>query len=80
MDSTRGKLSDIVIMIPGRPKEDVIYDDYNERRMIGYPQLAPLGTLFEISAIIFLDAVVSELMVTKGVSEAELKSRHTVFE
>ena len=80
MDSTLGKLSDIVVIIPGRPKEDVIYEDYHERRMIGYPQLAPLGTLFEISAIIFLDAVVSELMVKKGVSEEELKSRHTVFE
>lgn len=79
-DSTLGKLSDIIIIIPGRPKEDVIYDDYQERQMVGYPQLAPLGTLFEISALVFLDAVISELMVMKGVGEAELKSRHTVFE
>ncbi len=79
-DSTLGKLSDVVIIIPGRPKEDVIYDDYQERRMIGYPQLAPLGTIFEISAIVFLDAVVSEIMVRTGASEDDLKSRHTVFE
>ena len=42
-DSTMGGISDIVIIIPGRPKEDIVYEDYQERRMIGYPQLAPLG-------------------------------------
>ncbi len=79
-DSTLGNIADIVVIIPGRPKEDVVYEDYQERRMIGYPQLAPLGTIFEISALVFLDAVVSELMVRTGASEAELKKRHTVFE
>jgi 6-phospho-3-hexuloisomerase len=79
-DSTLGHISDIVVIIPGRPKEDILYEDYHERRMIGYPQLAPLGTIFEISALVFLDAVVLELMVRIGASEAELKKRHTVFE
>ncbi|VVB95045.1 3-hexulose-6-phosphate isomerase [uncultured archaeon] len=79
-DSTLGKISDIVVIVPGRPKEDIIYEDYHERRMIGYPELAPLGTVFEITALVFLDAVVSELMVRTGASEAELKKRHTVFE
>jgi len=79
-DSTLGKISDIVVIVPGRPKEDVIYEDYHERRMVGYPELAPLGTIFEITALVFLDAVVSELMVRTGANEAELKKRHTVFE
>jgi 6-phospho-3-hexuloisomerase len=79
-ESTLGSISDIVIIIPGRPKENIIYEDYHEQRMMGYPQLAPLGTLFEISALVFLDAVISELMVRTGASEAELKKRHTVFE
>ncbi len=79
-DSTLGRISDIVILIPGRTKEDIIYEDYHERRMTGYTQLAPLGTVFEISALVFLDAVISELMVRTGASEAELKSRHTLFE
>ncbi len=79
-DSTIGKISDVVVLIPGRPKEDIDYEDYQERRMIGYTQLAPLGTVFEISALVFLDAVISELMVKTGASEAELKKRHTVFE
>lgn len=79
-DSTLGHISDIVLIIPGRPREEVASKDYHERRMIGYPQLAPLGTIFEISALVFLDAVISELMVQTGASEAELKKRHTVFE
>lgn len=79
-DSTLGRISDVVVIIPGRPKEDIDYEDYQERRMIGYTQLAPLGTVFEISALVFMDAVISELMVKTGASEAELKKRHTVFE
>jgi 6-phospho-3-hexuloisomerase len=79
-DSMLGRISDVVVIIPGRPKEDIDYEDYQERRMIGYTQLAPLGTVFEISALVFLDAVISELMVRTGASEAELKKRHTVFE
>lgn len=79
-ESSLGNISDVVVIIPGRPKEDLGYEDYQERRMIGYPQLAPLGTVFEISALVFLDAVISELMVKTGASEAELKKRHTVLE
>jgi len=79
-DSTLGNISDIVLIVPGRPKEDIICEDYQERRMIGYPQLAPLGTIFEITALVFLDAVISELMVRTDTSEAELKKRHNVFE
>ena len=79
-DSTLGKLSDVVVIIPGRPKEEIDYEDYQERRMIGYTRLAPLGTVFEISALVFMDAVITELMVKTGASEDELKKRHTVFE
>ena len=79
-DSTLGNISDVVVIVPGRPKEDLDYEDYQERQMIGYPQLAPLGTLFEISALVFLDSVISELMLRTGASEAELKMKHTAFE
>ncbi len=79
-DSALGRISNVVVVVPGRPKEDIMYEDYHERRMIGYPQLAPLGTVFEITALVFLDAVISELMVRTGASEEDLKSRHTKFE
>ena len=62
-DSTLGKISDIVVIIPG-----------------GQTQVAPLGTLFEISALVFLDSVISELMVRTGASEADLKMKHSVFD
>jgi 6-phospho-3-hexuloisomerase len=79
-ESSLGGISDIVVRVPGRTKQDVDTEGYLERRMKGYPQLTPLGTVFEISSLVFLDAVISELMVRTGASEAELKKRHTVFE
>jgi len=42
--------------------------------------LAPLGTLFEASAWIFLDGVVAELMARKGESEEKMKKRHATLE
>jgi len=79
-DSTLGNISDVVVIIPGRPKDDLDYEDYQERRMIGQTQFAPLGTLFEISALVFMDSVISELMVRNGANEADLNMRHTIFE
>jgi 6-phospho-3-hexuloisomerase len=43
-------------------------------------QLAPLGTLFEASAWIFLDALIAELMRAKGETEASMQSRHATLE
>jgi len=37
----------------------------------------PLGTLFELSCWIFLDAVVAELMERLAVREEDMRSRHT---
>jgi 6-phospho-3-hexuloisomerase len=39
-----------------------------------------LGTSFETSASVFLDAVIAELIYITGASEADLKSRHTNIE
>ncbi|MCX6666017.1 MAG: SIS domain-containing protein [Euryarchaeota archaeon] len=43
-------------------------------------QLAPLGTLFEASAWIFLDGLVSELMERKGETEKSMQLRHATLE
>ncbi|MEM2258586.1 MAG: 6-phospho-3-hexuloisomerase [Candidatus Thermoplasmatota archaeon] len=43
-------------------------------------ELAPLGTVFEASAWIFLDAVVAELMAKKGENEESMKRRHATLE
>lgn len=41
--------------------------------------LAPLGTLFEDSAMIFLDGVISELMMKLGETEETMRGRHAIM-
>jgi 6-phospho-3-hexuloisomerase len=80
MDSPLAKLSDVVVLIPGRTKL-AKEDDYLVRQVIGlHEPLTPLGTLFEDLAMIFLDGVVVELMDKLGVTEEELKERHANVE
>ena len=79
-ESTLGKLSDLVIPIKGRTKIDS-EKDYIRRQINGRHQpLAPLGTLFEVSTLIFLEGVIAELMNKMGKTEDDLKARHTVLE
>jgi 6-phospho-3-hexuloisomerase len=78
-DSTLGHISDTTLEIHGRSKEDA--GGYLERHMRGeYSHLTPLGTSFEISSLVFLDALVAELIFITGASEADLKSRHAKLE
>ncbi|AKB84171.1 6-phospho-3-hexuloisomerase [Methanococcoides methylutens] len=78
-DSTLGHLSDTIMEIKGRTKNDI--GGYLERHMRGeYSHLTPLGTSFEISSLVFLDAVVAELISITGASEDDLKSRHAKLE
>ena len=44
------------------------------------PRVAPLGTLFEASAWVFLDGIVAELMDKKGEDEATMRQRHATLE
>ena len=79
-DSTLGKLSDLILHIKGRTKID-LEKDYIKRQINGKHQpLAPLGTLFEVSTLIFLEGVIAELMNKMGKTEDDLKERHTVLE
>jgi 6-phospho-3-hexuloisomerase len=79
-DSTLGKLADLIVHIKGRTKIDS-EKNYIKRQINGRHQpLAPLGTLFEVTAMIFLDGVITELMYKLGKTEDDLKARHTVLE
>lgn len=40
---------------------------------------APLGTVFEITALVFLDGIVSELMKRLGQKEADMRARHAIW-
>jgi len=78
--SPLGKLADLVVRVPGRAKISR-EDDYNIRQLLGiYEPLAPLGTLFEITALITLDSIISEIMKRLGITEEELMRRHANIE
>lgn len=79
-DSPLGKISDFIVKIPGRTKV-ATETDYFARQVMGlYEPLAPLGTLFEDTAMIFFDGVVYALMNLLGVREEDLKKRHANVE
>jgi 6-phospho-3-hexuloisomerase len=79
-ESPLGKLADVIVRIPGRTKL-ATEEDYIVRQVIGvHEPLAPLGTLFEATTLIFLDGLVVELMNKLGVSESELRERHANIE
>lgn len=79
-DSPLAELADIVVEVPGRTKI-VREEDYFARQILGiHEPLAPLGTLFEDTAMVFLDAVVAELMERLGKTEEDLKAVHANIE
>ena len=80
-ESSLGKISNVVMIVKGRTKIDVDDEDYIKRQIEGnYASLTPLGTTFELTSLIFLDGLISELMYKMGKTEYDLKYRHTVFE
>lgn len=79
-DSKLGRIADQVVVIKGRTKV-AEERNYEIRQLIGeHESLAPLGTMFEVSAMIFLDSVIAELMRRLGVTEEEMRRRHAVVE
>ncbi|MFY9717575.1 MAG: SIS domain-containing protein, partial [Thermoplasmata archaeon] len=43
------------------------------------PRYAPLGTLFESASLRLTDAVIAELLATRGESEASMRRRHAIM-
>ncbi len=80
-ESSLGQLADCVILVKGRTKVEADDENYLKRQIKGnYTSLTPLGTAFELTSLVFLDGMVSELMNAMGKTEADLKRRHTVLE
>lgn len=80
-DSTLGQLADTFVLVKGRTKKEVDDENYIKRQIHGnYTSLTPLGTAFELTTLVFLDAIVSELMEKMHQTESDLKARHTVLE
>jgi 6-phospho-3-hexuloisomerase len=66
-ESTIGDLADETLQI-GRDEQ------YGKVRGM------PMGTVFELSTLLFLEAIVSHLIHEKGIEEEEMRSRHANLE
>ncbi len=79
INSSLARESDVIIEVKGRNKVDSV--DYLERQVRGeYYPLAPMGTIFETTSLVFLDGLISELMAVTKRDEKYLRSRHTSLE
>ena len=79
-NSPLGQMSDHMIIIPGRTKV-ASEKDYLVRQILGlHEPLAPLGTLFENTAMSFLDGIISELMDLLNKDEEDLRKKHANVE
>ena len=79
-DSELGKTADYVVEVPGR---DVTAreQDYQARQLLGeHESLAPMGTLFEDTCVVFLDSIVAELMARLEISENSMRNKHSTIE
>jgi 6-phospho 3-hexuloisomerase len=78
--SSLAKEADLIVTLPGRTKI-ARTTRYMRRELIGeHASLTPLGTLFEIGAMVFLDGVISSLMAKLGKREEDLRARHATIE
>ncbi len=64
-----GRLGDITIKLKGRTKRDKAVGDT--------AVLAPEGTMFEIAAFAYLDAVIAELAIKMGKTNEEMLEKHS---
>jgi 6-phospho-3-hexuloisomerase len=74
-DSALAHIADDIIIVKGRSKIDQDFD-YERRQIRGEYDNAPLGTMFEVSVMVFLDSVIACLMQNLGMTEIDLRKRH----
>jgi len=74
-ESPIAKYTDKIVIVKGRTKIDDV-NDYESRQIMGAHDTAPLGTMFELSTIVFFDCIIADLMRRLDVSEIDLRKRH----
>ena len=74
-----GKIANVVVDIPIAREQKTTEQNYEARQLTGANTCAyaPLGTIFELSSMIFCDAVIAKLMKYKKVSEVEMQKKHS---
>lgn len=60
--SALAKLSDLLITL----------------KTVKNPDIAPLGTIFELTTMVFLDSLIAEIMERKKLKEKDLAKRHSI--
>jgi len=73
--------ADIVICLPEKNavierRKQQKTRSYLASQLVKQPEVAPLGTFFEIITAIFLDAVIARLMKITGITEEMMKNAH----
>ena len=69
--STIGKLADVVIKLPGAPKD---------QSQSEYQTIQPMGSLFEQTLLLFYDAVILRFMEKKGLNSHTMYGKHANLE
>jgi 6-phospho-3-hexuloisomerase len=70
-ESTIGRLADIVVKIPGAPKDQTMGD---------YRTIQPMGSLFEQTMLLFYDALILRFMEKKGLDSNKMYGKHANLE
>jgi 6-phospho 3-hexuloisomerase len=72
-------LADLVVQVPitNRKTRETGYD---ARQLLGKAVLAPLGSLFELSALVFFESIIAQLMQELKITEDQMRRQHTVLE
>lgn len=63
-----------------KTEDDTEEDDYIARQLARPKGIVALGTMFELSVMVFLDSLISEFMDRLGQTEVDLKRRHANIE
>lgn len=80
-DSPLTERSDVMVVVRGRTKDAPTQGDYYAIQLSGiHAPLSPLGSMFEMTCMIFLEGIISELMARLEISEESLKEHHTNIE
>lgn len=79
-ESALGEIADLIVRIRGRvpPKEQ---KSYEARQILGmHEPLTPMGTVFELTSMLFCDSLIAELVSRMGKSEEDLERRHATLQ
>ncbi|MBT2644993.1 6-phospho-3-hexuloisomerase [Bacillus sp. ISL-41] len=70
-ESTIGQMADIIVKLPGSPKDQSEGD---------YKTIQPMGSLFEQTLLLFYDAIILRFMEKKGLDTNKMYGKHANLE